>query len=606
MNIRLNSVEDLRALSLIPQCIMLWDRSLCCIGINQRTVYNLFGLESGFVENQFFGDLPLSRDMRAAIRRSFDLARASGRKAELQQTLYIDNQRVELESIVQPMFEDEELTGFITICHRSQTARSQGEQVWSMVYARSEELFFCLDPNGHVLRGNHDFAGLSAQEWHGRKLAEVFNPADLPAFEQGMRRALDQGEMMQFEVVRRDTWFRVTLTPWLDGQRPSGVLVRLDDVTRDRQRQLIEEGRHALLNDALSGVEEAVFLLHVSGNIVFRNRSAMRLLSEMPRTATELAAHLKGRAFHEDGSEVREPESLGVFTVLKGGSPARERFILKKGAQLMTLESSARALERGGSAGVYTLWIVRDVTDEAQTLEGLREVNSRMDAFVRTAAHDLRTPVSNLHNLSTLLLRAETTEAKNALARRISESTNVLTQLLESLMQLAEVRAGEHTEGELFTVEPILDGVLTVLHDELLAAEAHVTKDLKVTEFHFYPGYFRSIVFNLVTNAVKYRSSDRPLELSIVTREAVNGMWLEVADNGIGIDLQNDQDDLFRPFRRLTSQSQGKGIGLSLVKLFVEQNGGEVVVESRPGHGSVFKLLIRTTQPDENQITLFD
>jgi signal transduction histidine kinase len=108
-----------------------------------------------------------------------------------------------------------------------------------------------------------------------------------------------------------------------------------------------------------------------------------------------------------------------------------------------------------------------------------------------------------------------------------------------------------------------------------------------------WPEHLEAILVNLLDNAVKYTPSGG--EISLSTRVADNGVQIWVRDNGIGIpphDLPHVFDRFYRVDKaRSRRAGQGAGLGLAIVKTLVEQNGGTIQVESRPGEGTVFSLL---------------
>lgn len=593
------------SMNILPQCIMLWDRSLCCVSINRSTSHNFLALDSAFVDKQFFSDLPISDEHRALIRRAMDGARTSGRQAEIKQNLTIDNRLVEIDTAVVPQFEDDQFIGLLTICHRTRAEAKNNNNVWENLCAVSSEPYFMLRQDGTVMRANRDFFNKSAQEWVNQSFDQSFNLEDRQIFNAGLKRVVETGELVRFETSKGERAFVVTLMKYVGGT-PNTILVRLDEVTRFKQLRVVEEGRLALLNDALSGADEGMFLFHVSGKVVFRNKAAQKLFPELPQYAVDLVKVLKNRIYSANTKELIDPLDLGLFEALHGQTTVKDRFILKRSDELFTLESTAQPLDRGEGTGAYTIWVLRDVSSDAKRIAGLKEVNARMDSFVRAAAHDLQTPVNNIHNLSKLLVRAESTEAKNSISERITESATVLHELLEGLMQLAEAKVVEDVSAHDIDLEAVVKSVLSVLQSDLEEINAKVVLQLDAQYIKFNATCIRSIIFNLLTNAIKYRAEHRNLELTITSQTATNGIWFSVVDNGIGIDLSKSKSELFKPFKRFTEKGNGKGIGLSLVKSFVEQNGGEIMVESTPDRGSCFKLLLRSCEPQLTQYGLFD
>ena len=106
--------------------------------------------------------------------------------------------------------------------------------------------------------------------------------------------------------------------------------------------------------------------------------------------------------------------------------------------------------------------------------------------------------------------------------------------------------------------------------------------------------YARSLINNLLHNAVKYRSYNRPLVIGIrVVKISETELLLEVSDNGIGMDLNRYGHLLFQPFKRLTAERPGTGIGLSIVKNAIERNGGRIEVQSQINKGATFKVYMQ-------------
>jgi signal transduction histidine kinase len=101
----------------------------------------------------------------------------------------------------------------------------------------------------------------------------------------------------------------------------------------------------------------------------------------------------------------------------------------------------------------------------------------------------------------------------------------------------------------------------------------------------------RSILLNLITNAIKYHVPGTVPEVHIEVRQQAESLELMVSDNGLGIPA-SQQDKIFSLFKRVNTQVEGSGIGLYLVKKIVEDNGGTVSVISEQGQGSTFKVVL--------------
>jgi signal transduction histidine kinase len=134
--------------------------------------------------------------------------------------------------------------------------------------------------------------------------------------------------------------------------------------------------------------------------------------------------------------------------------------------------------------------------------------------------------------------------------------------------------------------------VLEALRPQALAAQAAIELDFQpLPEVPYVRSNLRTILLNLVSNALKYRHPDRPLRVSVRTRYAAGQPVLEVQDNGLGLDLKHHGSELFQLFRRFHPQAaEGTGVGLFLVNRLVQAQGGHIEVESEEGQGTTFRV----------------
>src|SRR5690606_14936104 len=109
---------------------------------------------------------------------------------------------------------------------------------------------------------------------------------------------------------------------------------------------------------------------------------------------------------------------------------------------------------------------------------------------------------------------------------------------------------------------------------------------------HFSKNNLRSILYNLVSNALKYRSPERLPLVQIHCGENDESIILKVQDNGLGMDVK-EKDSIFKMFHRLHDHVDGTGIGLFMVKRIIENAGGKIEVESKVGVGSTFRVYLK-------------
>lgn len=206
-------------------------------------------------------------------------------------------------------------------------------------------------------------------------------------------------------------------------------------------------------------------------------------------------------------------------------------------------------------------------------------------------AHDLRTPLTRLQTGAQLALQNEDpAEIKESLADAVEEAER-LNAMLCTIMDISEVEAGAlKLELSTFELKPVVD-VLVELYDEV-AQEKAITIESRIDpagQITADRNRLQLLLSNLLDNAVKYTPDGGRVEIAADFQPGE--VRISVRDSGIGI----DQADLPRIWDRLyradKSRSQrGLGLGLSLVKAFVEAHGGKAMVSSDPGKGSLFTV----------------
>jgi signal transduction histidine kinase len=129
---------------------------------------------------------------------------------------------------------------------------------------------------------------------------------------------------------------------------------------------------------------------------------------------------------------------------------------------------------------------------------------------------------------------------------------------------------------------------------QLKDSKAEIIENFEEVKSIKYPrSYLESIMLNLITNAIKYKSSKRSPVIHVNTKRVGDFVKLTVSDNGIGIDLDKHGAQLFQLFKRFNHKVEGRGLGLNIVKSQVESLGGKIEVESIPKQGTKFNVYLK-------------
>ena len=263
------------------------------------------------------------------------------------------------------------------------------------------------------------------------------------------------------------------------------------------------------------------------------------------------------------------------------------------------LRSVPVKLDQAKGMWVCTLTDIHNQKVRSQELEQknreLSIINNDLDNFIYTASHDLKAPIANIEGLIQLLTR-QLGERITEMEKRIIQMMNLsIVKFKGTIRDLAEM-----VKSQKETVEPpipvafeeMLENVKIELQDVLTESQAVIQSDFQVPEIHYARKNLKSVVYNLISNAIKYRSSERVPHIWVSTQADGEYTILTIRDNGLGI-TPDQQQNLFRMFRRFHTHVEGTGIGLYIVKRIIENSGGRIEVESEPDQGTIFRIYLR-------------
>ncbi|MFL5728517.1 MAG: PAS domain-containing protein, partial [Cytophagaceae bacterium] len=223
----------------------------------------------------------------------------------------------------------------------------------------------------------------------------------------------------------------------------------------------------------------------------------------------------------------------------------------------------------------------------------LKHINKDLDNFVYSATHDLRSPVGNIESLLKLL-HAESME-QNASDKfqdyfnLVFKSLDILKVILNDLTEVVKVDDQKMVLEDL-TFAELIEEVKVTLANSIESSQAEIQVDFAVPVVRFLRKNLRSIFYNILSNAIKYRAENRKLLISIKSEQSNDHYTLlSISDNGIGI-RKKDLDKVFLPFKRINYDIEGTGIGMWIMKRIIENNGGKIEVESEVDKGTTFKI----------------
>lgn len=237
---------------------------------------------------------------------------------------------------------------------------------------------------------------------------------------------------------------------------------------------------------------------------------------------------------------------------------------------------------------------VKARTEELQYAnQQLIDHNSQLEQFSFITAHNLRAPLARILGLANLMEINNSAIEKEEFQQLIIASTRDLDQVIQDLNVILDIKKNT---ANLTVVElpTILGRVMKVLERECEETKAVITGDFEeIDKINAVAPYVESILYNLISNAIKYRNPNHSPVVIIKTRLEKEFICLSVSDNGLGIDLSRHKDNIFNLYKRFHLHMEGKGLGLHLVKTQIMALGGKVEVQSEPKKGTTFLLYFK-------------
>ena len=242
-----------------------------------------------------------------------------------------------------------------------------------------------------------------------------------------------------------------------------------------------------------------------------------------------------------------------------------------------------------------------EITMRVRDLKDLEKIIADHEILLDIISHDIKTPLTSLL-ISVNLLKNVSPERPENFKPLLQIVENSIVKMKDIIYELTDTRKQEHkykSEEEILNIEHVLEDVRLAMKEIIEESKAKIRYEINISQLTFNRRKLRSVIYNLVNNAIKYKSPDRQPEICIKTERDDNYFILSITDNGVGIE-ENKQDQIFSKYFRLENNIPGSGIGLYLVNEIVKNTGGKITVESQKGIGSTFKVFLQVDHDLKN------
>jgi PAS domain S-box-containing protein len=494
--------------------------------------------------------------------------------------------------------------------------REQGRlELTNQKFALDEHAIVSItDTQGNITYANDRFcaiSGFSREELLGvnhRVINGSFHP---PVFFQQLWQTIEQGQVWRGEIKNRhkdggEYWVSATIVPLLgpDG-RPAQYIAIRTDISKSKEIEAQLEDQLRFVEVLLEATPTALYLKDRQGRFIRVNRAFEDLLGvERSQWVGRNPAELVG-----DDALLVDPERDQQLFETGVAQTFEASFIHRLTGE--TREGLFRKAPITNAAGEVTGLVANivDITERTQMELALRRAtrhaeaaNSAKSEFLANMSHEIRTPMNGVIGMTDLALDTDLDEVQREYLEVVKTSAQSLMVILNDILDFSKIEAGRlDIESVVFNLPGLMSDTLKALRPRAAQKGLALTLELGAAlprQVRADPGRLRQILTNLCDNAIKFTATGGVV-IRLDGEPAEEGAWnlhLSVQDSGIGIDPEKQQR-IFEAFSQADSSTTrrfgGTGLGLTICSRLATLMGGRIWLESQPGQGSIFHVVIR-------------
>ena len=390
-----------------------------------------------------------------------------------------------------------------------------------------------------------------------------------------------------FNGEENETYCEISLSPlFVDDKNYIVALIR--DIT---ERKKIEEQNLRLLQ-AVEQSPTSIIITNIDGDIEYVNPK----FSEITGYSFEEAKGKNPRIL-KSGALTQDVYKNLWETIASGSEWRGEFHNKKKNGELYWELSSISPVKNSSGKITHFIAIKEDITEAKLIQESLKKMtaeliqqNKYLEQFAYIISHNLRSPVANIIGIANTLRETNLTEEeKDVMMEGLSFSVKKLDEVIIDLNNILQIKRGvnEVKEKVFFSelVEDIKNSISNIIRDEHVNIKSDFSE---AGEMFTLKSYLRSIFYNLISNSIKYKQPGVSPFIEIKSRMKEGKIELIFKDNGLGIDLQENGEQVFGMYKRFHENIEGKGLGLFMTKMQVESLNGKINLNSEVNKGTEF------------------
>lgn len=499
--------------------------------------------------------------------------------------------------------------------------QKHAEEVFKSAFAYATVGMALADIEGNFIEVNKAFiniSGYSKKELKKLNYKDITHPDDLPDNlnqVEGMLKGHIPGILIEKRFIKKNkdiVYVRNNVSLVRDPEGlPKNIVVLTQDITEEKEAQRIAEESEARSRFIYEAMPQKLWTTDSEGKANYYNQNWFKYTG---LSFERLKGYGWSDLIHPD--DVEENIRRWKYSVENRVPFQFEHRIRKNDGQYRWHLS--RALPQKDDHGQVLMWVgtTTDIHDHKVTEQELKQsqleletanqelknknfklskINNDLDTFIYTASHDLKAPINNLEGLLDLLSRKFVKNDQGGeVLNMMRHSVLKFKETINDLTDIAKIESAIDS-GDVSTLgfKEVVQDVLTSIKSMVESNNASILEDYSAApEIKFSHKNLKSIFYNLISNAIKYRNPLKAPMVKITTEKVEEScILIKVEDNGLGI-KESDYAKVFKMFHRLHNHIDGTGVGMAIVKRIVDNTGGKIEIESELDKGSTFKVYL--------------
>ena len=472
---------------------------------------------------------------------------------------------------------------------------------FSSIFSSANDAIFIIDTSNGIITDcntrSSDLTGYDIIELKGLHNSKLF-----PEESRKQVNYILNYNLHRNEYTINETYIETKYGKSIPVEIASGKKFQVDNFTylvcyiRDISERKNAENKLNLLSLAASGTTDTIVITNENGKAVWANQAYLDLtglsmqeiigqkpgyLSKGPETDVQTSLLIK--------EAIKNKENINV-TILNYNKK-KEKYWFE--LNISTVFDSKNNFMNFVGVGRNVTSRIEKELELKRLLEVTSSQNSKLYNFTHIVSHNIRSHASNLSMVIDVIESTEDISEKLSYFDLFKEGTEKLSETIEYLNEIITIQQKTNIEKTKINLKHEIEKTKMAL--SLLIKESKITisdtipDDLVVTAI---PAYLDSILLNLFTNAIKYKSPERKPTLEISYEIIEDYVVLNFKDNGLGLDLKKNAHKLFGMYKTFHGNEDAKGIGLFITKNQLEAMNGKIEIESEVGQGSNFKIYL--------------